>query len=175
MEVVTYARFCAKCRYEFPPESIDDVPVEDDVYSVKPIEETIEDKLDISQYFELYENISELTDNAIDALKKSELNNALTFIDQSIEIDSSNSDLWALKSYILLKLNYLDDAITSADVSLNLNNFTQLAWACKAVILDKNGEDLAAISCCNEFLILNPTNADILQLKNHINDKISAV
>lgn len=36
------------------------------------------------------------------------------------------------------------------------------------------GEYLSAISCCNEFLILNSTNVTIIQLKLNLNDKISS-
>ena len=170
-EVDINAKFCMNCGHKFPEKEKEEVIEKPS----EPVEVEIDDEIiDISQYFELFEDISETTDYAVNAIKESDWENALTFIDQSIEENQSNSDLWSLKSYILLKLGYLEDAITSVDVALNLNDFSQFAWACKAVILNTIGENLAAISCCNEFLILNPTNAHIIQLKLDLNDKISA-
>lgn len=188
-EVSISAKFCMNCGNQLPQqdleENVEEIPeqqVSDDEKvdekpekQEEPVEIDIEDNsFDISQYFDLFNNINETTDYTINAIKASDWENALTFIDQSIDNIPSNSDLWALKSYILLKLEYLDDAITSVNVSLNLNNFSQIAWACKAVILDAMGENFAAISCCNEFLMLNPTNVTIIQLKLELNDKISA-
>ena len=174
-EVNINSKFCMNCGHKFSPEDIKKEDVEKPIEPVEPVEVNVDDEiLDISQYLNLFEGIDETTNYAVNAIKESDWSNALTFIDQTLENNQSNCDLWALKSYILLKLRYLDDAITSVDVALNLNDFSQFAWYCKAVILDSIGENLAAISCCNEFLMLNPTNAKIIQLKIDLNDKISA-
>ena len=178
-ELNIHAKFCTNCGFKFPPQDVEKEVVKTEEPKITEVQKPVdinldESPVDISQYFNLFEGISETTDYAISAIKESDWQNALTFIDQSIEVNEKNSDFWALKSYILLKLGYFEDAITSVDVSLNLNDFSQFAWACKAVILDAKGENLAAISCCNEFLILNPTNASIIQLKIDLNDKISA-
>ena len=178
-EVEIHAKFCTNCGFKFPPQEVENEVVKTEEHKVEEVRRPVDVNLDecpvdISQYFNLFEGISETTDYAISAIKESDWQNALTFIDQSIEMDLNNSNFWALKSYILLKLGYFKDAITSVDISLNLDDFSQFAWACKAVILDALGENLAAISCCNEFLILNPTNASIIQLKIDLNDKISA-
>ena len=171
-EVNINSKFCMNCGHKFSQEDVKKKVVEK---PIEPVEGDVGDEtLDISQYLDLFEGIGETTKNAVSAIKDSDWNNALNFIDQSIEITQTNSDLWALKSYILLKLGYLEDAITSVDVALDLNDFSQFAWYCKAMILNSIGENLAAISCCNEFLILNPTNANIIQLKIDLNDKISA-
>lgn len=173
-EVGISAKFCMNCGHQFSQQNIEKEVIEKEVEPVEPVKiESDDEILDISQYFDLFENVSETTDYTINAIKESDWDNALIFIDQSLEINKSSSDLWVLKSYILFKLGYLEDAITSVDIGLNLNDFSQFAWACKAFILDSIGENLAAISCCNEFLILNPTNARIIQLKIDLNDKIS--
>ena len=178
-QVEIHAKFCTNCGFKFPPQETENEVVKTNEHKVKEVQKPVdvdldESPIDISQYFNLFEGISETTDYAISAIKESDWQNALTFIDQSIDADNNNSNFWALKSYILLKLGYFEDAITSVDISLNLDDFSQFAWACKAVILYAQGENLAAISCCNEFLILNPTNASIIQLKIDLNDKISA-
>ena len=138
-EVDIHAKFCTNCGFKFPTQDVvnevekTEKPKLDDFK--KPVEVNLdENPVDISQYFNLFEGISETTDYAINAIKESDWQNALTFIDQSIEVNENNSDFWALKSYILLKLGYFSDAITSVDISLNLNDFSQFAWACKAVI-----------------------------------------
>lgn len=172
------SKFCMNCGFKFP---VQDLKKDVDEKSEKTVEKINQetnnfsfgkDSIDISQYFYLFEN-NEETNYIIDAIKQSNWDNALTSIDQLIEKDNSDSNLWTLKSYILFKLNYFKDSITSVNMSLNLDYFSQFAWACKALILDILNENVAAISCCNEFLTLNPTNADIIQLKIKLNDKIN--
>ena len=184
-EVNIDSKFCMNCGHKFSTQEIEEVNEKPEETTVNEVDEettqkqeetkgTDNEPIDISQYFDLFDNIGETTDYAVSAVKESDWHNALTFIDQSIDNNSSNSDLWALKSFILFKLEYFEDAITSVNISLSLNDFSELAWACKAVILDSLGENLAAISCCNEFLSLNPTNGKIIQLKLDLNERISS-
>ena len=175
-EVDISSKFCMHCGFKFPTQDLEKNINQEFKNNVdnKIHQETniVKDSIDISQYFYLFEN-NEETNNIIDAIKQLDWDNALTSIDQLIEKDNSDSNLWALKSYVLFKLNYFKDSITSVNMSLNLDYFSQFAWACKALILDILNENVAAISCCNEFLTLNPTNADIIQLKIKLNDKIN--
>ena len=175
-EVDISSKFCMHCGFKFPTQDLEKNINQEFKNNVdnKIHQETniVKDSIDISQYFYLFEN-NEETNNIIDAIKQLDWDNASTSIDQLIEKDNSDSNLWALKSYVLFKLNYFKDSITSVNMSLNLDYFSQFAWACKALILDILNENVAAISCCNEFLILNPTNADIIQLKIKLNDKIN--
>ena len=182
-KVAISAKFCINCGQKFEEDDfkkeIVEKPVVNTDFNVNGhntnIELSNENNVssDISKYLLLFENIDETTDNAISAIKESNWNNALTFIDQSLDRDSSNSDFWALKSYILFKLKNFEDAITSVNISINLNDFSEFAWFCKAIILDGMNEYLPAISCCNEFLILNPADANVIQFKITLNDKIT--
>ena len=182
-KVAFSAKFCVNCGQKFENQDFIKENVEKPVVNTDfnvngqntNVELSNENNVfsDISKYLLLFENIDETTDNTISAIKESNWNNALIFIDQSLEKDSSNSDFWALKSYILFKLKNFEDAITSVNIGLNLNDFSEFAWFCKAVILDGMNEYLPAISCCNEFLILNPADANVIQFKINLNDKIT--
>lgn len=163
--------FCMDCGYDFSSHVLNNEVLVEPMANIEFIPPY--ELFNISHYFPLFENINEKVDYTIKAISESDWRTALVFIDQSLENNQFNADLWALKAYILIKLKYFEDALTTVNISLNLDDFNELAWACKAIILYLTRENIAALSCCDEFLSLNSINSDIIKLRESINDKIN--
>ena len=140
---------------------------------IKTVTPSMENEFDIIETYNynILNNGIE-ANNAYFSLKNNQFEDALRYIDKAIEINSNDPYIWSLKSLILFKLNYVEDAISSVDIALNLDDMCEMAWACKTTILE-NINDMAALYCCNEFLLINPNNPNMISKKTSLSNKIS--
>ena len=140
------AKFCNDCGFHFSNENI---------------------TLDILNYSYFNQYLD--NDEILDFYNSGNYVDSLQLIDENLKSDSYNSNLWALKSYILYKLDYFEDALYCCDASLNLNDLNEFSWICKTLILIALNQKYEANIIYNEFLSLNINFNEILNLIDYFN------
>lgn len=96
---------------------------------------------------------------------------ALGACDDYLKITSANvfdSNVYSLKTKILMILNNFEEALAVIDEGLKISPYDDSIYATKAMILLRAHKYDEGIECVNKALELNPSNVIALKLRNNI-------
>src|SRR5207245_2924435 len=97
---------------------------------------------------------------ANDMAKQKRFDDALTKVEQVLQLDGSNSDALALKARLLLEQNKLPGAVDSIQKAIIANPFFGAHYYLLGLIQVRQGNRKAALEAFREALVLDPQSRD---------------
>jgi len=93
-------------------------------------------------------------------VSEKQLNEGLSCLNKSIEIDNQNSVFWFNKGFVLDGLGKSEEAINAYNESIKIDPNNSDAWNNKGVALSNLGKSEEAINAYNESIKIDPNNSD---------------